>query len=382
MQPDLIVAIGILFSVGLFADYVGRKTKIPRVTLLLGCGITASALDMIPAQLTFATETITVLALTMVAFLLGGSFRRDELALNGKTIVGVSISIILATLLIVTLGLYAFGIDPIFALLLASIATATAPAATLDVIRQSGVTNKFTRSIQGIVAVDDAWGLLVFSVCLAMATQLTGGNTAPPISVMHEVGGAAILGIAIGLPAAFLTGRIEDGEPLMIEALSIAFLTAGLATYFAVSFLMSGMMAGAIVANLAPHHRRAFHEIEHIQWPFMIVFFVLAGAALDVGSVRELGVLGMLLVVLRVAARLLGGWIGAVLARAPKADQRLYGVALLPQAGVAIGMALLAGQALPQWRDQIMALTIGTTVVFELIGPVLTMWAIKQSAKS
>ncbi len=158
-----------------------------------------------------------------------------------------------------------------------------------------------------------------------------------------------------------------------VEALAIGFLTAGFAVWFGVSFLLAGMVVGALVVNFASHHTRAFHEIEHVQWPFMIVFFILAGAALELATLKDLGTIGGALVALRAVSRLLGGWLGAMISAMPRAERPLYGFALLPQAGVAIAMALLAGQALPMWKEQIIGLTIGATVFFELIGPIATL---------
>jgi Kef-type K+ transport system membrane component KefB len=112
----------------------------------------------------------------------------------------------------------------------------------------------------------------------------------------------------------------------------------------------------------------------------MIVFFILAGAALELETLKELGIIGGALIALRTGARLLGGWLGATIAAVPRAERPLYGIALLPQAGVAIGMALLAGQALPKWEEQIIGLTIGATVFFELFGPLATLWAVRRSA--
>jgi Kef-type K+ transport system membrane component KefB len=183
----------------------------------------------------------------------------------------------------------------------------------------------------------------VFSFCLAIASQIAGETGTVGVPVFLELGGAVVLGVTIGLPAAFLTGRIEEGEPLQVEALAIGFLTAGLAVWFGVSFLLAGMVVGALIVNLAAHHTRAFHEIEHVQWPFMIVFFILAGASLELETLMELGIIGGALIALRAVSRLLGGWLGATLSSVPIAERSLYGIALLPQAGVAIGMALMAG---------------------------------------
>ncbi|MGB7244116.1 MAG: cation:proton antiporter [Sulfitobacter sp.] len=379
IDPFAFLTLGVLFSVGLFADQLGRRTRIPRVTLLLVCGLAAGFMGFIPEQFEKLTDNVTVMALTLVALLLGGSLKLETLKAHGIQILSISISVVLVTLACVTLGLTLLGLDFGLALVLASIATATAPAATMDVIKQSGITNRFTRIVTGIVAIDDAWGLLTFSLCLAVAAHLAGDTGPIVFAAFYEIIGAILLGLVIGLPAAFLTGRIEQGEPLQIEALAIGFLTAGLAVWLEVSFLLAGMVAGGMIVNLASHHTRAFHEIEHIQWPFMIVFFILAGASLELSSIKELGLVGLTFIVLRFASRLLGGWIGAYFAQTPLKERNLYGLALLPQAGVAIGMALLAAQALPGWEEQIIGLTIGATVFFELVGPLATMWAVRRS---
>ncbi len=381
IYADALLTLGILFLAGLVADQIGRRTPFPRVTLLLICGVAAGAAGLVPERVSALTDTVMVTALTLVAFLLGGSFKWARIKAHGAEIVVISISIVVTTLILVTLGLLALGFPLPLALVLAGIATATDPAATLDVLRQTRSAGRFGDIIKGIVAIDDAWGLLAFSICLAVATQLAGNGAAGVLPALWHVGGAILLGGAIGVPAAFLTGRISEGEPLQIEALSIAFLTAGIAVFLEVSFLIAGMVVGGIIANLARHHSRAFHEIEHIEWPFMIVFFILAGAALDLGALEGLGLLGAAYVILRTVARISGGWFGASLVRAPAREKRLYGIALLPQAGVAIGMALIAAQTLPQWHDRIIALAIGSTVLFELAGPVATLWALRKSAQ-
>ena len=225
------------------------------------------------------------------------------------------------------------------------------------------------------------WGLLGFSVVLVLVAQMEGQpDLAALTHAAWEIGGALALGLSIGGPAALLTGRLRDGEPLQIEALSLVFLTAGLSLWLGVSFLLTGMVVGAVIVNLAAHHTKAFNEIAHIQWPFVVLFFILAGAALDVGVAMTLGGVGAGFVIMRALARVIGGWLGATLAREPRQLALWYGMALLPQAGVAIGMALIAAQRFPQWGAQIIALTIGTTVVFEILGPIATLYAIKRAS--
>ena len=385
VASGLLIALGVLFFAGLAADQIGRKAWVPRVTLLLLCGLIVgrSGLDLIPSQLTAIYPALSTVALTMVAFLLGGSLKIATLREHGAAILLISLSIVIASICLVTGGLYLLDVPFGLALVLATIATATAPAATNDVIRHSGVENRFTRTLTGIVAIDDAWGLIAFSLGVVFVTQMLG--TRADIGLLHagrEIGGAMLLGAMIGIPAAFLTGRLSGGEPLETEALGLVFLTAGLAVWLNLSFLIAGMVAGAIIVNFATHHTRAFHEIEHIQWPFLILFFILAGASLEIDAVQKLGVIGLAFVLLRVGSRLIGGWIGGTLAQVPRHERAMFGMALLPQAGVAIGMALVAAQQFPQWETQIVALTVGSTVVFEIIGPVACMIAIRRSDRN
>lgn len=382
LHPSLLIALGALFLSGLVADLISRKTGFPRVTLFLfiGLGAGGAGFDMIPPALQEWYDALSVIALTMVAFLLGGGLHRDTLRQHGRAIMIISLAIVLGTLVVVTIGLTAMGMPLGLALLLAAIATATAPAATNDVITQSGVNNGFTQTIRGIVAIDDVWGLLAFSLVLVAVGQLQGDHGLEGLLLAgREAGGAIALGFAIGVPAAMVTGRLRDGEPLQIEALSLVFLCAGLSLWLEVSFLITGMVVGAVIVNLATHHTKAFNEISHIQWPFVVLFFILAGAELDMDVARTLGAIGLGFVVLRTLSRIIGGWVGARLANVPQNEVPWYGVALLPQAGVAIGMALIAAQRFPAWGAEIIALTIGTTVVFEIFGPIATLIAIKRA---
>ena len=375
----LLVTLGVLFLVGLAADELGRITRLPRVTLLLLLGLAAgnAGFGLVPDAVAAWFDELSIVALTMVAFLLGGSLSAKNLTQHGRAIFTISLAVVLCTIAIVGIGLAAVGLAFGLALILAAIATATAPAAMTDVIHQSRVENGFTDTLKGIVAIDDAWGLIAFSIVLVLVDQANGWSGILS-GALWDLGGAMVLGGAIGAPAAFLTGRLKPGEPLQAEAIGIVFLAAGCALWLEVSFLVTGMTAGAVIANFARHHDRAFHEIEHIQWPFMILFFLLAGALLEIEALRLLGWAGVTFLVLRIAARLIGGLVGAWLGGVPRREAPWYGPALLPQAGVAVGMALVASERFPDWASAIMAFTIASTVVFEIIGPPVTLAAIRR----
>jgi len=378
----IFLTLGALFLLGLAADQIGHRTRLPRVTLLLCCGLIVgqSGFDLIPEAAEEWYEFLSIAALTMVAFLLGGALTGRNLASHGRTIVAISIAVVLITIATVALGLWLIGVEPGLALILGAIATATAPAATQDVIRQSGATGGFVDTVAGIVAIDDAWGLIAFSLVLVAVGHLNGQAEADTLRLAGwEIGGALALGAAIGVPSAYLTGRLGKGEPMQTEALGVVFLCAGLALWLEVSFLIAGMTAGAIVVNFARHHARAFHEIEHIQWPFMLLFFILAGASLELEALRQVGLIGLAYIALRVVSRIAGGWIGAAVSGAPARETPWFGMALLPQAGVAVGMALVVSKTFPDYAEAVLTITIGTTVVFELLGPAAALYAIRKA---
>lgn len=379
---QIFLTLGALFLLGLLADQIGRRTRLPRVTLLLLCGvgIGASGLDLLPIETDYWYAFLTTSALTMVAFLLGNSLSFQNLREHGKTIMAISLSVVIVTIAVVTIGLWACGVELGLALLLGAVATATDPAATQDVIQQTRTKGSFSKSLTGIVAIDDAWGVLAFAFILILVGTLNGAaSTAAVFESLWEVFGAIALGVALGWPSAFLTGRLTKGEPLQTEALGIVFLCAGLALWLEVSFLIAGMTTGAIIVNFARHHSHAFHEIKHIQWPFMILFFILAGASLDLSALGHVGLVGLGYVIFRVISRLTGAWLGAVIGDAPRAQRPWFGIALLSQAGVAVGIALIAAEEFPEYGGTILAVTIGTTVIFELIGPAGTLLAIRKT---
>jgi Kef-type K+ transport system membrane component KefB len=351
--------------------------------LLLGALIGGPGFDLIPSEVVDWYEPLSMVALTMVAFLLGGSLSGAALRNRGRAILWVSMSVVLATVVIVSGGLILLGVASALAVLLAAIATATDPAATQDTLDHMETDETFASTIRGVVAIDDAWGMIVFALAVVFAQAVENGAW----EIHHlghalwDVGGGLLLGVAIGLPGAVLTGRLARGAPSQTEALGLVFLTAGAAHMLEVSYLLAGMVAGATIVARAKHHDYAFHEIEHVEWPFLMLFFLLSGASLDAAALLTLGGVGLAYLGLRVLARLCGGWIGGVMGGLPGPERRWIGAALLPQAGVAVGMGLVAAQSFPQYRDTILTLVIGATVVFEIVGPVMTACAARRTLR-
>lgn len=380
----MLISLGVIFLAALVFDFVGRRTWLPRVTLLMSFGLLAgpSGLDFFPDITQAWFPVVADMALVMVGFLLGGHLTAVELRQRGGQVLRLSLSVVLITFGVVAAGLWAVGAPGSLAILLAALATATDPAATFDVVHETGAESSFTRTLLDIVAIDDAWGILVFSLALAVCELLAGGAAQGILANgAWDLGGALLLGVGLGLPMAYLSGRIEPGEPTLYEALGMVFLCGGAALWLEVSFLLAAMVMGAVVANLAHHHTRPFHAIEGIEWPLMILFFVLAGASLDLGSLLHTGGWLVAFVGLRIVGRLGGGWIGGSLPPADPGIQRWMGLALLPQAGVALGMALVAAQRFPEAGEAILSIVVAATAIFELVGPIATRVALRRVAR-
>ncbi|MGJ8571515.1 MAG: cation:proton antiporter [Hoeflea sp.] len=381
-NAEVLVAIGILFLAALLLDKIGRIVHVPRVTLLilLGALLGPPVMDLLPHSFNESNEFYAPTALTMVAFLLGGTLNPETLKAHGREIMIISLTLVAVSVVVVTTGLWLIGLPVGVAVLLGGLSAATDPAATHDVITQTGAKGRFAGNLLGIVAIDDAWGLLAFSVALTVTGIMMDQDAV--MALVHggrEVGGAVLLGLAIGLPAAFLTGRIKPGEPTLIEAVGLVFLCSGFSLHFGFSFLLTGMVCGATIVNLAHHHERPFHEIERIEWPFMLLFFVMAGASLKTANLAEIGYICAAYCILRAIARLLGGWVGGRLAGLPPTESRLTGLGLMPQAGVAIGMALVASERFPEIGEDLLAVAVASTIAFEIIGPFLTQIALRRA---
>jgi len=382
-SAQFFLSIGAIFVLGMAADTIGRRTAIPRVTLLVVIGLLVgpSLLDLLPGTLISYFDMVAVMALVIIGFVLGGKLSRDSLSGSGNKALIMSAVTAVGTVVCVATGLLLLGLDVELALLLGCIAAATAPAATIATVNESGIDSRFSRMLLLIVALDDIWGLVLFSLGLAVVGALQGMNGVSPLElVATDIGGGILIGLLLGLPAAYLTGRIKPGEPLLLEGLALTFLCSGLALWAEASFLIAAIVMGIVVGNLAHHHEYPFHDIENIERPFLVVFFVLAGASLELNALTASGFIGAAYVGLRILGKILSARFGARLAGISASTGRWTGIAMLPQAGVAVGMALVAANTYPALGEILLPVVIASTVVFELIGPICTRRAIAAAA--
>jgi NhaP-type Na+/H+ or K+/H+ antiporter len=238
--PRALLVLGGLLFLGLLAEGLARRTRLPQVTLLLLLGVMAGpqALDLLSPERDTWFPVAASLALVMIGFLLGGEFTPERLGREARSISIVAGVQALITALVVGGALLLLGFSPQLALPLAGIATATDPATTVSVAREVGAEGPLTRMLLGVVAIDDALALAAFGLLLA-AVSITSGNDGGAGALLlmtREIGGAVGIGIAIGLLAALFSGRIRPGEPTLLEALGIVLVCAGLSLWLEVSY--------------------------------------------------------------------------------------------------------------------------------------------------
>jgi Kef-type K+ transport system membrane component KefB len=380
-----LMVVGLFLLVGFAAHVLGRRIHVPRVTLLLLLGFLASpsVLNLVSAEASRWFPLAARLALSIVGFQLGERFLGKKLRRTGITVLSVSLAEVVAAAATVLVALLVCGFPLPLALLLAAVAPASAPAATLDVIQEAKAKGPVTDAVLGVVAIDDAWGVMLFSVLLVTAQAVTGEDASGAI-LLHgawEVLGGIALGMIIGLPMAWLTGRVSPGQLTLIETLGFVFLCSGLALRFELSHILACMAMGATVSNVAKHHERPFHAIEEVEQPLLIVFFLLAGFHFEAGKLWTIGLVGVVYVAARSLGLIAGGLLGGTIARAPRSVRTHTGWCLLPQAGVALGLALIVSERYPEVGGQVLSIVVATTIVFEIVGPLITRFALRRSGE-
>ena len=375
-----LVTIGVLLLVGMVASLVAERVPIPRVTLLILAGIAVgtSGLDLLPDLAETWHPIASTLALMFVGFLLGSRLRLSVLRAHGREILAVTTGKVMMSVLMVGLGLWLIGVDPVIVLLLAGISTATAPATVQAVARELNAAGPFPDTMLAVIALDDALGLIIFALLLT-AADFVAGSGHVMTAFLHglwDVGGAIAIGVVLGVPGSLLMRHIRGSDPLEAEAIGLVMLCGGIALALQVSYLIAAIALGTIVANMARDNDEPFETISKFEWPLLVLFFVLSGAAMNINDLATAGWITLAYAVLRVGGTVFGSWAGAAVSGMPPIQRGWIGPSLLPQAGIAIAAALIGAQAFPDRGGQLLSIVVATTIVFELLGPAITRLAI------
>ena len=383
---NILLLIGIAMAAGLLVSRGARAVKLPNVTAFLVAGLIIGpcVAGIISKEQAESMGVISEAALGFIAYAIGGEFKLAYLKKIGKAPLTITVFQGLTTAICVDVGLIAFGVDVPLALLLGAIALATAPAATLMVVRQYKAHGPVTQMLLPVVAMDDALGLMVFSISASVAQGMLGGAVTVQSMVLTpilEIVGSIALGGALGWVLAFGARFFASrGNKL---ALSIALVLAGvgLCDMWNLSSLLVCMMIGAVMVNLSQVHEVLIEQCDRFTPPLFLLFFVLSGADLDVSVLPSVGVMGVGYLLLRSIGKWGGTLLGAVCVKADSNIKKYLGLTLLPQAGVAIGMASLVAARFPTLGAQVNTIMLAGVLVFELIGPLITKFALKKAGE-
>lgn len=372
---NAILGISLILLLGVFSTKVAEKIKTPAITayLVLGILIGPYVAGFVPDNIIKASGLISNFALSFVAFSIGQSFSMQVFRQIGKQVLWISILAAFGAWLFVVLGMLFVGLPAYVALIFGAIGTATAPAALIMIIRQYKAKGKFTDILMGVVAIDDAWGLIAFSICLAFARKMYFNHAAGMLEVIFssllEISGSLVLGGLIGWIFCTFGYHIRNQRDLLIYTIGTIFFTAGLALHLHLSVLLSCMILSAVIVNIHKENFRYFQILQTVDWPIYLIFFVLAGANLEIEVLKHIGLIGIAYLILRIIGKVIGTYAGAIFSRAGVDIRRYMGIAQMPQAGVALGMALIAKDIFPDLGSLIFTTIAATTIIYEIIGP-------------
>lgn len=376
----------ILFS-GLFFGRVVKFIKLPNVTgyLIAGLIIGPHIFNLLSTDIVTQLNLISEMALAFIAFAIGSEFKLSFIKKAGITSIVIALFAALLALILVTGALIIFGFDVKISLLLGAIASATAPAATVMVVKQYNAKGPVTDMLLSVVALDDAVALIAFGFAIAVVKSMLnpGDNSVivTAIAPFVEIIGSIVLGLALGLLFNFPLHYFKKNSNRLIITCGFIFLANALASIAEMSSLLLCMSMGAALINTNSSGREIFKIVDSITPPIFLMFFVVSGAELDITIIPKIGVIGILYLIFRVIGKIAGASIGAYLMKAPETVKKYIGLTLLPQAGVAIGLSLIASSALPDQGKTIRAVILCATLVYEIFGPVITKIGLKKAGE-
>lgn len=395
---NIILLMGIAIFFGTAGAHIFRRLHIPQVVgyVVIGLTLGESGLNVIGRDTVETLASFNIFALGIIGFMIGGELRRDLFRKYGKQFFIILFFEGVAAFVLVGIGsgLLAWHFtgnlrsSTAMGLVLGAIASATAPAATANVLWEYKSRGPLTSTILAIVALDDAFSLLLYGVASSLAAALlsktNGSFGGTVLTASFEIIGAITLGVLGGSLLSFILKRIKDSDPALAFTVSSVLLVIGLAMTLKLGSILAAMTLGVTIANLAPRKGvNSFELMAKFAPPIYVLFFVLAGAHLVVNEITR----WMIMIVLtylvgRTGGKMLGSWLGARQSRAPEVVRRYLGFCLLSQAGVAIGLAIISSQLFAgQLGHGVIVIVMTTTFVVEIIGPMFVKLGVRKAGE-
>ncbi len=395
-EPNILAVIGLIIAVSFLGSKLFQRFGIPQVVgfIVIGVILGPSFLNLIPLELSEELTFISEIALGLIGFDIGSHLLFGELRRLGRSILFILLFEALGTFVLVTLGIYLLTRSWHTALIFGALSSATAPAATVDVLAEYDAKGPLTTTLLAVVGMDDALALLLYSVAAAFAASLLAASGPP--SLLHilelpviEIGGALLVGVGLGLLLDQIMCRMKIQHDAMAVSIGFVFLCVGLSAMFGFSLILTTMILGLVVVNRCPEHgRHVRYTIEQAGPVIYVLFFTLVGARFQISQLPSMGLLGIAYVLLRSGGKFFGAWLGGTLGRAEPPVRNNLGLGLLSQAGVAIGLALDAAGRFSAYGSEgqalgtlIISVITATTFVVQIVGPICVKIAISRAGE-
>ncbi len=390
---NLFLTAGIAIVAGTIGAKLSRRLKIPQVVgyIIIGVLLGSSFLNVISLDMVENLQNLSSLALAFIGFTIGGELAFSNLKELGVSIVAIAVFEALAAFMLVLVAVFLVTKNLPLALIFGALASATAPASTVDVLWEYKSKGPLTTTLFAVVGIDDSIALIIFGFASAIAKALLTGSALTAQSLLITpsllILGSAVVGIALGLILSQLMKLIKSETDYLLFTLGAILLGSAAAQELHLSLILTNMVMGLTVINVS-RRRDAFSAISRLSPPFYLIFFLLVGAMLQIGLLAELGLLGLAYIVFRTAGKSAGAWLGAKATQAPEVVRKYLGLGLLSQAGVAIGLAIETSNTfsgLGPAGAELALLTVnviaGTTFIYQMIGPSLTKVAITRAGE-
>ena len=376
-SAQVILGLSIILFAGFVITRITKKLRLPNVTgyILSGGLIGPYVLDLIPGEIVEHMEFVTDVALAFIAFGVGRYFKLSTLRTSGSKIVILTLFESLAAAVLVTASMaLIFHLPMPFCLLLGAIGSATAPASTIMTIRQYQAKGEFVNTILQVVALDDAVALIAFSVCAAVVSAMEDSSKALDFGVVILPVILNAVTVIAGGALGYVLHRLIDNERrssdhrLILTTAILLFIT-GFCTCFDISPLLSCMALGAVYTNVSDNDR-VFTQVNSFTPPILLMFFVLSGMRLNLPSLATAGVIGIFYFFIRILGNYTGTYAGARICGYSANIRNYLGLALIPQAGVSIGLAVLGQRLLsPETGLMLSTIILSSGVLYEMVGP-------------
>lgn len=384
---NTLFSLSLAMIVGLLMTRIMKKINLPNVTgyLIAGLLVGPYCLNIFTTENVESYTVLTNAALGFIAFSIGGEFKLSSLKQLGAKIFLITLFEAVGATALVSTVMILLGINTSLALVLGAIASATAPAATLMVVRQYKAKGPVTSTLLPVVAVDDAVCLMLFSILSSVAKTVGKGDgfdiKETLVMPIVEILGSLVIGFAVGFVLSVATKFFLSRANRISLAVTAVFLGVGLSEMLGLSSLLLCMAIGAAMANFSKVSDAVMECTDRWTPPLFMLFFVISGAEFNFEVFKTVGLIGVLYLVLRSSGKYFGAMLGCALVKTEKNVKKYLGITLLPQAGVAIGMAQLSLTVIPEYGEQIRAVILCATLVYELVGPLLTKIALTKAGE-